>query len=613
MKKLLLSITMVVGAAYAYSQVVVAGVTPAAVQGNYEYTTQANCGSWPGETDDGTWGTFTTGGHDFNTPGYFIQAEAVLVEDGTAGTNPQGNPVSQEGCNGPLTNSVANGNDLNGKIAVIYRNTCSFVQKIQNAQDAGAVAAIIVNREDALIGMLGDATDGPNVTIPAVFISNISGAQIISSIENGDQPQIFIGNKLGAFANDAGAVKGEFLISPYGGAHKDIFTGFDPGIQVYNYGSNDQPNVTVNASIDGPGGNVYDETLGPFNMLSGDTIFLFPGNGAGNEFPSYVYNPGTDIDGDYTLTYTIDLGQTDDAAADNTYSADFRIQDETVSLSRLFNGSSTNIPVSNAYPSNSTTEYSSCMMFQEPNVGTNGLAVEGVYFVPHADTSAVQLAGTEIFVNAYQWDDAWVDLNDAGYTFDPATNDGFMNLNLITFATYYPASDNEVDQVAYATLSSPLTLQDNVRYLFCLQTFDGPNISFGYDSHMDYGANYSIYAQPVSPVMVDGSTYAAGWNGSSATSMGLKIGYVGLDELTEELAGSAYPNPATDVVTVSVEAEGAANLTATDVSGKVVLTSAITLVNGESTVNVANLESGVYIFSVTMENGQTAQFNVVKK
>ena len=46
----------------------------------------------------------------------------MFAEDGTTGLNPQGNPISQEGCN-PLIN------DLTGKIAVIWRNTCEFGAK----------------------------------------------------------------------------------------------------------------------------------------------------------------------------------------------------------------------------------------------------------------------------------------------------------------------------------------------------------------------------------------------------------------------------------------------------------------------------------------------------
>jgi hypothetical protein len=43
------------------------------------------------------------------------------------------------------------------------------------------------------------------------------------------------------------------------------------------------------------------------------------------------------------------------------------------------------------------------------------------------------------------------------------------------------------------------------------------------------------------------------------------------------------------------------------------MTNSINLVGGKSDVNIASLESGMYIFNVTLENGKTAQFNVVKK
>jgi hypothetical protein len=39
----------------------------------------------------------------------------------------------------------------------------------------------------------------------------------------------------------------------------------------------------------------------------------------------------------------------------------------------------------------------------------------------------------------------------------------------------------------------------------------------------------------------------------------------------------------------------------------------LNLVAGKSDVNLSSLESGMYIFNVTLENGKTAQFNVVKK
>jgi hypothetical protein len=592
MKRILLSLTAIVAGFAAYGQVVVAGVSPAAIQGNYEFSTQANCGAWPGETDDGTWGVLNN--LDFNVAGTFIQDTLMLVEDGTPGINPEGNPISQEGCDTLI-------NDLTGKIAVIYRNSCNFTTKLLNAQNAGAIAAIIVNREDALLGMLGDAVEGIQVEIPAVFLSSIDGNALIAEMANGPV-EMFIGNKIGAFATDLGAVKGEFLISPYGGNNSMIFDGFTPGIQAYNYGTQDLPNATITASIDGPNGNYYSETIAtPLN--SGDTTFLFPGNAS--EFPAWSETAYDN--GNYTLTYTLDAGGADDFPFDNTYVAEFSINDDVLSASRL-DGSGE--PVNTNYPSNATTEYQSCWMVQEPNI--DGMIVDGMWIVGHTDTAVNTFAGSEIFVNAYQWDDGWVDLNDPNYDFGATTTNAFDNLNLLTFGTYYPASDNEVDQPAYVPFSQALTLQNDVRYLFCAQTFTPDIISFGYDNALDYGANYSIFAQPVSPVNTDGTWYVAGWNGSSAPSMALTQTYVGVEDAAI-LHGNTFPNPANDQVTVSVNASGDAVLEIVDITGKVVFNGPVVLENGQTTVDISGFDAGVYVFNVTTEEGQTGTFNVVKK
>ena len=269
-----------------------------------------------------------------------------------------------------------------------------------------------------------------------------------------------------------------------------------------------------------------------------------------------------------------------------------------------------NLPVATNYPSNSTTEYQSCWMVQESNM--NGMIVDGMWIVGHADTSVNGYAGQEIFVNAYQWDDGWVDLNDPNYDFAATTTDAFNNLNLLTFGTYYPASDNDVDQPSWVQFQTAITLQNDVRYLFCAQTFSPDVVSFGYDNGLDYGANYSIFAQPVSPVNTDGTWYVAGWNGSSAPSMALTQTYAGFED-PAILEGSAFPNPANDQVTVSVNASGDANLEIVDITGKVVFSAPVTLENGQSTVNIDGFDSGVYVINVTTNEGQTGTFSVVKK
>lgn len=78
--------------------------------------------------------------------------------------------------------------DLTGKIALIRRGECDFSQKIYYAQEAGAMAAIVVNHLDngnpfEEVNMAGGAFS-ENVTIPAIFISNYTGVPIVDKLEN---------------------------------------------------------------------------------------------------------------------------------------------------------------------------------------------------------------------------------------------------------------------------------------------------------------------------------------------------------------------------------------------------------------------------------------------
>ena len=94
----------------------------------------------------------------------------VLYNDAT--------PDNSDACT-VATNAAA----LNGNIAVIRRGTCAFVLKAKAAQNAGAVAVIIVNNvSGAAPGMSG--ADG-TITIPVVSVSQTDGEAIIAAMANG--------------------------------------------------------------------------------------------------------------------------------------------------------------------------------------------------------------------------------------------------------------------------------------------------------------------------------------------------------------------------------------------------------------------------------------------
>lgn len=101
-----------------------------------------------------------------------ITADLVIVDDGTG--------LPTEGCD-PLTN----GADVSGKIAVIRRGNCDFTQKVQNAQDAGAIGVVVVNNvASPLYVVMGGDTN--TVTIPAVSMTQADGEALITAIEGGE-------------------------------------------------------------------------------------------------------------------------------------------------------------------------------------------------------------------------------------------------------------------------------------------------------------------------------------------------------------------------------------------------------------------------------------------
>jgi hypothetical protein len=568
----------------AQSQVICAVQAPAGIAGNYEFTWADPAG--------GDWGT-----PDFLIPGTFVVDTLMMVNDGATGLNAQGNPISAEGCGALL-------NNLTGKIAVIYRNTCEFGLKAKNAQDAGAVGVIIVNREPGVIAMGGGA-DGVNVTIPVAFVSDATGALMITQMANGPVV-VFLGNKTGLFNNDGGLTKGTSLISKSSGVVSQLAAdgtefNFAIGTRVYNYGIDDQPNATVTATITDPtGATVYSNTVGPIAIISGDSAEFFPGGA--NSFPNFSLASYTL--GRYTLTYSLDLGIGDDYDADNTVSSDFVVNDTIFTYAMI--DTVTGLPMTdNGYrPSTNNATFSTCMVIKDPNASRIG--VSGIYFsASTATASGVELTGEEMTLNLYKWEDVFEDLN--------STTLAFTALNAVTFGYYFYPSDLQGETV-YGEFNTQVILEDNQRYLACVQTVN-LNVYLGHDTKTNYLMNESYYLQPMTPNESDGTYFAVGFGSDAISSMGLRV--FSADELTlDEVAkieGMAYPNPATEVVTVSMDAEGSAKLKVTDVTGKIALESAVSLVNGKTEVNIAALESGVYIFNVTLENGQTSQFNVVKK
>ena len=580
MKKILLSLLALTTFVFANAQIIVRGVSPAVIANNYDFT-------WA-DPGGGDWAC-----PDFNIANTFVEDTLMMVDDASVGLNPQGNPISAEGCF-PLVN------DLTGKIAVCYRNVCQFGTKALNAQNAGAIAIIIINRDPESIGMAG-GDDGTAVTIPVVMLSSDDGATLVNEMANG-AVVVFMGNKLNLYANDGGTTKSDVMISRYGSIPQDMANNgytFDLGIQFTNFGSLDNDFYAV-ATIEGPTGQVYYDSLAPLNLYSGDTISVFNGNA--NSFAALT-NGTWDL-GRYTVSYTIGIiGATDEDNFDNNVSSDFYVTTDILSLARQDIATST-VTV-NSFPINHTSSYQSCMMLQDlyPTASTG---VEGIYFSPFNKGVSESLDGIYLQGEVYEWDDAWTSIGGAW------ANVTFDVLSAVADFDWDGTASTVNGEVVYAPLNEAVQLVDNQRYLVCLNSFANDSIGFGYDSDLNYGANFSIYDQPIGALNIDGATWYTGWSSADAITLGLKIANnVNVIEL-ESIGGKVYPNPAINEITISLDnGNGYANLSVHDITGRLVSSSRINTDNGLIKVDLNNLESGNYIFNLNFEDGKISKFKVV--
>lgn len=590
MKKIVLSLTVICAAFISSAQITVSGVSPASIVANYDFTWANNWGATP----------------NFNIPGTFVEDTLQFVETGQTGLNAQGNPISREGC-ANLTNAAS----LVGKIAVIYRNECEFGAKALRAKNAGAVGVIIINRDNETIPMGGGAS-GSTVDIPVVMISSSAGLALKNEMLNGPVV-IFMGNKAGKYANDLAigiknALIPKMTAVPTQLAQNGTEFNFDIGVRAYNFGTSTLDSVRVNAIIKDPSGaTIYDHTVGPFT-LSGvvaaviDSVDIDPTSTM--TFPNF--NQATYPSGKYTLTYSIEDGDSiDDFMEDNMFSTSFSITNNLISYAKL---GSNNVPVAdNFYRSSTATQsYSSCIAFKDSNASR--LGVDGFYF--SATTNSVlnpSIEGEQLSYFVYKWNNEFTNLDDPDF---PA-NDNYF-LESVGFGTYLFEADLQ-DTTLYSPLDQQIILEDNQRYLFCVQTY-ADSIYLGHDTKSNYDWNVGYYLEAVNPVESNSEYAAAGFGGDAIPSIGIKVfnaEEIGIKEINT-ISGIAYPNPANDKVSISVTAKGNGQLTITDVSGRIAYTGTINLNSGNAEVNISGLKSGMYIFNVLFENGQNTKFNVVK-
>lgn len=143
-------------------------------------------------------GNYTVGTADFGARLTVAGVTGTVVQavdpSDSAGT------LTTDGCSA-LTNAGA----VSGKIALIDRGTCQFVDKVKNAQNAGAVGVIIANNVTTPPVNQMSGSDA-SISIPAVMISQSDGSTIKAQLGAGVNSTLLLDTSVLGGADSQGRV-----------------------------------------------------------------------------------------------------------------------------------------------------------------------------------------------------------------------------------------------------------------------------------------------------------------------------------------------------------------------------------------------------------------------
>lgn len=585
MKKLLLSLGVVLGTSSLFGQVILSIESPASIVGFPDFTSNG---------DGSNWATTTLVGFPV------LKDTVAIMNDGSAGLNAQGLPISLHGCDS------ANVNNLTGKFALIYRNTCGFGEKARNAVAKGAIGIIIVNREEALINMDGGAEGADStwmVGIPVAFVKKSTGDLIRTTIENGEVVEVLIGDKTGLYPHDLSVFDNTVLRPNFGSLPRVLATNpttnpISFGGRVYNFGNDTMNNVTVDVVVERDGTEVYSETTTP--------VILTPGDSISNIVVPTMPQASFSTIGSYKITYTVNSTETDLYAGDNVATAEFSITNNVWSGAR----SSTNDSIfSDGFYSYATSNtpaltdrFTLCQTFSHENASdfsVVGLKVSGVQKAL-ADSIAYEYDADLINWSLYEW-------AGTGGVYTITANSTIAAASLVPVASGEIALDNYTDgahfEIPITEVEVPLI--DNQKYLACL-VLNEHRLTFPLSTSDYYDFNFDDDLVRF-PIQVDNTWSPRGFG--NAPSFGLVHGHASLNE-TEKVNGSAYPNPASEIVRFKLEKSGNAVLNITDMSGRTIANKSINVENGQFMFSVAELNNGSYIFNVTFDDNSVSRINL---
>lgn len=160
-----------------------------------------------------------------------VEGQLVLVDDNDTVLEDGSDGTRMDACE-PLVND----DEVSGKIAYIERGGCAFLTKIEHAENAGAIAAVVYNIAGDPIVMNGPASF---VDIPALMIGQADGNLILSEIDAGNIVEVVLdkglflnesetGNVMASFSSRGPAPERDILKPDITAPGVNILAGFTP-------------------------------------------------------------------------------------------------------------------------------------------------------------------------------------------------------------------------------------------------------------------------------------------------------------------------------------------------------------------------------------------------
>ncbi|MDP7041206.1 MAG: S8 family serine peptidase, partial [Gammaproteobacteria bacterium] len=131
-----------------------------------------------------------------------VTGNLVLADDGEIIT-----PEGEVGTVFDACDALINSDDINNNIAFVQRGGCDFDLKLQNVQDAGAVAMVVFNNDAGVLLMSGDLTVA---TVPAAMIGQADGQLLRDRINSEDIVEITLDKDIFITFAEVGDVMGSF-------------------------------------------------------------------------------------------------------------------------------------------------------------------------------------------------------------------------------------------------------------------------------------------------------------------------------------------------------------------------------------------------------------------